>query len=253
MKKIRLSAVSYLNTKPFLYGLLNHPIAQQLEIATAIPSECAQRLLAGTTDLALVPVAVLPQLDSYHIVSDYCIGTLGAVKTVAIYGEVPIEEMDTILLDFHSRTSVELSRLLLEEYWQLQPQLVNAQEGYIKKIKGSTGGLVIGDRTIGLEKRFPYHYDLGSIWQAHTGLPFVFAAWVSREPLAADFLQAFNQALAAGLAKLPELQLLLPSPDPDFDLVDYFTNYISYDLDADKRKALDRFLAYLSASVPLSC
>lgn len=253
MKKLRLSAVSYLNTKPFLYGLLRHPIAQQLKIETAIPSECARRLENGTSDLALVPVAVLPHLASYHIVSDYCIGTVGAVKTVAIYGEVPIEEMETIFLDFHSRTSVELSRLLLEEYWQLSPNLVNAQAGYIEQIKGRSGGLVIGDRTIGLDKRFPYVYDLGSIWQAHTGLPFVFAAWVSTKPLPPDFLQAFNEALAEGLALLPELLLLLPSPNPDFDLDDYFTNNISYLLDANKRKALDRFLAYLSASVPLSC
>lgn len=249
MPKIRVSAVSYLNTKPFLYGLLRSPIADQLEISMAIPSECARQLEAGTTDLALVPVAVLPHLASYQLVSDYCIGTVGAVKTVCIYGEVPIEEMQAIYLDYHSRTSVELSRLLLEEYWQLQPTLLSAEEGYIEKIKGHTGGLVIGDRTIGLDKKFPYVYDLGQVWEQHTGLPFVFAAWVSTRSLPADFLADFNAALAEGLAHIPELQLLLPNPDPDFDLVDYFTNYISYDLDGSKRAALDRFLAYCAKSI----
>ncbi len=249
MSKIRVSAVSYLNTKPFLYGLLRSPIADQLAIDMAIPSECARRLEVGIADLALVPVAVLPHLAAYELVSDYCIGTVGAVKTVCLYGEVPIEEMQAIYLDYHSRTSVELSRLLLEEYWQLQPALLTAEEGYIAKIKDRTGGLVIGDRTIGLDKKFPYVYDLGQVWEQHTGLPFVFAVWVTTKPLPPDFLLAFNAALAEGLAHIPELQLLLPNPDPDFDLVDYFTNYISYELDAPKRIALDRFLAYCTKSV----
>jgi len=244
MQQYRLSAVSYLNTKPFLYGLLRHPVSARLEMDTAIPSECARRLVAGEADLALVPVAVLPSLPEYHLLSDYCIGTVGPVKTVCIYADRPIAELDAIFLDHHSRTSAMLTRLLLEEYWQRSPALLPARQGYIENIGGNTGGLVIGDRTIGLEKRFPYVYDLGAVWQQHTGLPFVFAAWVSTQPLPVDFRSAFNRALAAGLELIPELQLLLPSPDPDFDLVDYFTHYISYEFDAPKRQALDRFLSF---------
>ncbi|MEL6274048.1 MAG: menaquinone biosynthesis protein, partial [Bacteroidota bacterium] len=183
MEKYRLCAVSYLNTKPFLYGLLQHPIAEQLDMETAIPSECARKLLNGEVDIALVPVAILPELPNYQLLGDYCIGTVGAVKTVCIYGDVPIEKMDAIYLDFHSRTSAMLTRLLLEEYWQHSPQLLPTQEGYIDNIGGTTGGLIIGDRTIGLEKQFQYIYDLGDIWEKYTGLPFVFAAWVSRRPL----------------------------------------------------------------------
>lgn len=214
----------------------------------AIPSECARRLLDGEADIALVPVAVIPELPEAHIISDYCIGADGAVATVCIYGDVPIEEMTSIYLDSHSRTSVMLLRLLLEEYWKLEPELIPAEEGYIDRIKGATGGLVIGDRTIGLDQRFRYVYDLGTIWKNHTGLPFVFAAWVSVKPLEADFLEAFNQALREGMDHLPELQLLLSSPHPDFDLVEYFTHHIDYDLDEPKRAALARFLAYVGAA-----
>ena len=252
MKKLKLSAVSYLNTKPLLYGLLRHEVGEQLEMETAIPSECARRLLAGETDLALIPVAVLPELDEYHLVSDYCIGTVGAVKTVCIYGDVPIEEMDAIYLDHHSRTSAMLTRLLLQEYWKLEPVLLPAREGYIDQISDATGGLVIGDRAIGLEKRFKYVYDLGEIWQRHTGLPFVFAAWVSRKPLSEAFVEQFNEGLADGIGHIPELQLLLPSPQPDFDLVDYFTHCISYELTAEKRQALERFLAFVSHEITVA-
>ena len=106
--------------------------------------------------------------------------------------------------------------------------------------------MVIGDRTIGLQKRFPYVYDLGEVWKKHTGLPFVFAAWVSRKELPEEFLTLFNAALASGVANVPELQLLLSSPDPSFDLVHYFTNNIDYHLDDGKREALRRFLAYVA-------
>ena len=241
----RLVAVSYLNTKPLLYGLLRSDIQSQLTMDLAIPSECARRLLVGEADIALVPVAIIPELPEAHIISDYCIGADGAVATVCIYGDVPIEEMTSIYLDHHSRTSVMLTRLLLQEYWKLNPKLVAAEEGYIDRIGGTTGGLVIGDRTIGLEERFPYVYDLGEVWKTHTGLPFVFAAWVSVKPLAPDFVVAFNKALREGMEHLPELQLLLSSPHPDFDLVEYFTHHIDYDLDGPKREALARFLEFV--------
>lgn len=251
MEKQRLCAVSYLNTKPFLYGLLRHEIGGTLDMETAIPSECARRLKAEETDIALVPVAILAELEDYHVLSDFCIGTVGAVKTVCIYGDVPIEQMEAIYLDHHSRTSVMLTRLLLKEYWKLTPELLPAQTGYIDSISGKTGGLVIGDRAIGLEERFPYVYDLGEVWMKHSNLPFVFAAWVSRTPLSQDFTKSFNAALKEGLDHIPELQLLLPSPRADFSVTDYFTHYISYELDADKRKAMERFLQFCREAQPL--
>ena len=243
-----LVAVSYLNTKPLLYGLLRSPIQEELFMDLAIPSECARRLVAGEADIALVPVAVIPELPNARIISDYCIGADGKVDTVCIYSEVPLAEVTHLYLDHHSRTSRMLTQLLLEEYWRTSPQLLNASEGYIEKIGGTTAGLVIGDRTIGLDRRFPYVYDLAEAWKDHTGLPFVFAAWVTTKPLDEGFVQRFNQALRAGMEHLPELQLLLSSPDPAFDLVDYFTNSISYELDEPKRAALERFLAYVRAS-----
>ncbi len=152
----RVVAVSYLNTKPLLYGLVRSGLQEELRMDLAIPSECARRLMAGEADIALVPVAVIPELPEAHVISDYCIGCDGKVATVAIYGDVPLEEMTAIYLDHHSRTSVMLTRLLLQEYWRKDVQLLQAEEGYIERIGGTVGGLVIGDRAIGLEERFTY-------------------------------------------------------------------------------------------------
>ncbi len=252
MSKLKVTAVSYLNTKPLLYGIFKSPVARQIDLQLDIPSVCADKLQAGAADLGLVPVAVLPQLSSPQIISDFCIGSTGAVKTVALFSERPIEEIKAVYLDFHSRTSVELTKILFREHWNLNPAFLSAGPGYERLIKDDTAGLVIGDRVIGLERQFPYVYDLGEEWLTFSGLPFVFAAWVSNRPLEPDFIKAFNAAMAQGVAEIPQLMYLLPSPSSNFDLKTYFTRYISYELNAGKRKALALFLQKLNTRLPES-
>jgi chorismate dehydratase len=243
--KIRVTAVSYLNTKPLLYGLFKSPVAAELDLQLDIPSVCAEKLRSGQADLGLVPVAILPELAQAYIVSDYCIGAEGAVKTVCIYAERPLEELETIYLDYHSRTSVELTRILAREYWQIKAQLLPAAPGFESKIGNKVGALLIGDRTMGMQAKYPYVYDLAEAWRQHTGLPFVFAAWVSTRPLEPSFVQRFNAALKTGLDYIPELIYLLPA-QPDFDLQTYFTQYISYTLTPEKKTALKLFLEKIS-------
>ncbi len=244
MDKIKVTAVSYLNTKPLLYGILKSSVAKQIDLQLDIPSICAQKLNSGEADLGLIPVAAIPELDNPIIVTDFCIGATGSVKTVCIYGDCPIEEMGSIFLDYHSRTSVELTKLLLKDYWKLSPELIPAKPGYEDKIRDKTGGLIIGDRTIGLDKKYPYVYDLGKIWLEHTGLPFVFAAWVSNRPLDPEFIEQFNASMEQGVAEIPQLIYLLPQQE--FDLKEYFTNNISYNLDQAKRESLSLFLEAIS-------
>ena len=240
---IKVTAVSYLNTKPFLYGIFQSTIQNQITLSLDIPSVCAAKLASGEADLGLVPVAVIPQLKTPHIISDYCIGAVGAVKTVCIYSDVPLENVKALYLDYHSRTSVALTQLLLEKYWHLNPILLPSTEGYMDNIGDTTAGLVIGDKTIGFDKRFKYVYDLGEMWARYTGgMPFVFAAWVSNRKLPFDFIQEFNNALKIGLEHIPQLIYILPTQEAGFDLKEYFTHHISYDLDAAKKLALQRFL-----------
>ncbi|MFT7589211.1 MAG: chorismate dehydratase, partial [Limisphaerales bacterium] len=112
--KIGLTAVSYHNTRPFLLGLQNHPISDQLDIQLDIPSAGGRKLASGVVSLGLVPVAVLNQLPNSRIITDWCIGADGPVKTVCLYGHQPIEKMDRIMLDYHSMTSVQLCKILVK-------------------------------------------------------------------------------------------------------------------------------------------
>ncbi|MEZ4961496.1 MAG: menaquinone biosynthesis protein [Saprospiraceae bacterium] len=239
---LKVTAVSYLNTKPFLYGLFKSGLNEEIDLQLDIPSDGARRLASGEADLGLVPVAVIPELATPHIISDYCIGTVGTVKTVCIFSECPLEEMTHLYLDHHSRTSVELVQLLLKDHWRQSTKLLQATEGFEAKIGGTTGALIIGDRAIGKDLAYPFVYDLGEAWQQFTGLPFVFAAWVSNRPLDPAFVQRFNAALQMGLDHIPQLMYILPSPQPGFDLQRYFTENISYQLDRDKKRALKLFL-----------
>jgi chorismate dehydratase len=242
---LKISAVSYLNTKPFLYGLFQSGLESSIDLSLDIPSECARKLIAGEVDLGLIPVAVIPQLKTPHIISDFCIGTEGAVKTVCIYSHCPIEEITHLHLDYQSRTSVALARYLVTNYWKLKPQFIDAKAGFENHIQNKTAALIIGDRTIDMDVTYPYVYDLGEIWKKHTNLPFVFAAWVSNTQLPESFLKQFNNALQLGIEKRHQVAQLFQSSYLNFDVYDYYHKYIDYELTSKKQQALKLFLNYI--------
>src|SRR6185369_11597556 len=115
----------------------------------------------------------------HHIISDYCIGADGDVGSVLLLSDVPMSEIKNVLLDYQSRTSVTLAQVLADKYWRIKPRWTDAKENYERDIKGTTAGVVIGDRTFALKNKFKYTYDLSGEWKIFTGLPFVFACWVA--------------------------------------------------------------------------
>ena len=218
-----------------------------MELVIDYPASIASMLLRDEIDMGLVPVAILPQMREYHINGNFCIGSNGPVASVCLFSERPIEKVEKVLLDYQSRTSVQLAKVLLKEYWQRSPQLVDGGEDFRDHIKGSTAGVVIGDRALEQRKISPFIYDLGEAWKAFTGLPFVFAAWISNKPLDPAFVAAFDQANKEGLQQIDAV--VKENPYPMFNLHDYFTTYLDYRLDDSKRQGLDKFLAYLKAPV----
>lgn len=241
MTKIKVGIVSYLNTKPLLYGLTRPPISDQIELIADYPSRLSEKLLNNEIDLGLVPIAVFPELPEYYIVGDYCIATEGEIASVALFSEVPMKEIKKIYLDYQSRSSVALLQFLVKEYWGIDPEIVQAEnDNYRKEIKGTTAGLVIGDRAFEQRKISTFIYDLGSEWKKITGLPFVFAAWVSTKKLPDHFIELFNKANALGLEHIDEIVA-----EENFGLYDmkkYYKLHLSYLLDDSKRKAMKKFL-----------
>jgi len=195
LDKIKVGIVSYLNTRPLIYGLQLPPISEEIELIEAYPSRLADMLINNEIDLGLIPVAAIPSLREYHIIGDYCIGTEGEVASVCLFSEVPIDKITRVYLDYQSRSSIALLKWLIREYWGIHPELVETQdENYRNEIKGTSAGLVIGDRALQQRKSSTFIYDLGAEWRFVTGLPFVFAAWVSNKELDEKFVQKFNAA-----------------------------------------------------------
>lgn len=211
-----------------------------MALTEANPAEIAGMLLADELDLGLVPVAIIPLLKEWHLVSNYCIAADGEVASVALFSKVPMEKITTVLLDNQSRTSVNLAKILLEEHWKRKVVFEETTGDYRSKINGTTAGVVIGDRALEQRLVSPYVYDLGLGWKQYTGLPFVFAAWVSNKPLGQGFETDFNQANGVGLQELDAV--IAENAYLKYDLRTYYTQNIAYQLDDEKRKGLDLFL-----------
>ena len=239
--KIKVGIVSFLNTRPLLYGLKLQPIASQIELIEDNPARLADMLEKNEIDLGLIPVASIPQLDKFYMVGDYCIGTEGEAASVCLFSEVPLEEIKRVYLDYQSRTSVALLKWIMKEYWGIHPELVETKdEDYRNEIKDTSAGLVIGDRAFQQRKLSTFFYDLGAEWKKITGLPFVFAAWVSNKPLPPEFIQLFNDANAIGLSHIDEI--VASTPFDLYDLKKYYTLHLNYRLDERKKKAMEYFL-----------
>lgn len=244
MDKLRISTVNYLNSTPFVYGLQHPSFASMFDISMDYPAESARKLIANEVDISLIPVGALAELPKYHIVSEYCIGSLGKVNTVKIFSDVPIEEVKNLFLDYQSRTSVLLAKLILDNYKGLTINYLKGYPGYQKEIVENTAGLVIGDRAIRLLGKYKYEYDLSEAWYNWHQLPFVFAVWVSAKPLNENQISLLNKAFEIGMKNRESLILKYAHLNSPFFSVRYYLEEdISYSLDADKMESLNKFLS----------
>lgn len=215
----------------------------EVDLIIDYPSKIASMLLENKIDIGLVPVAIIPQMEESHIISDYCIGSVGEVASVCLFSEVPLDKIETILLDYQSRTSVALLKVLIKNFWKINVLFEETSGDYQSGISGTTAGLVIGDRALQQRKVSPFIYDLGLEWEKFAGLPFVFAAWISNKKLNENFISEFNSANAFGLKELEKV--VKENPFTIFNLRHYYTDCISFELDEDKRKGLELFLKLL--------
>lgn len=238
MSKIKISAVAYTNTKPFIHGIKNSAVLEQIDLSLDIPTDCAAKLIDGRVDVGLIPVAAIPLVPNATIISDYCIGSVGAVNSVFIFSSVPVQEIKTLRLDSHSRTSNNLAKVLLKFHFKQQVSYTTDADAVTDAI------VLIGDRTFGKKGDYAFVYDMGEEWMKFTGLPFVYAAWVANKNIPESFVTEFNTALKKGLDERAQVLKTLPV-NPVFDLEDYLMHKLDFELTDEKRKALSLFLSYI--------
>lgn len=254
MNKIRVSTVKYANSYPMNWGLIHGPVSPLIDIDFDHPAGIAARLTAGTADIGLVPVAAIPTLKNPVIIGNYCVGTRGLVRTVMLFSNSTIEDVETIWLDHRSVTSVNLAKVLALYHWKKEFRWMNPGRMFDYTMIGNREAIVIiGDQCFDMENRFAHGYDLASEWNKMTGLPFAFACWVAVNRPDEEFVKLFNTSLELGLqnkeAAVAELNRL-KYPEAA-EIVEYLSTNIDYPYDEPKQKALELFLEYMKSLNPI--
>ncbi|MCS6905203.1 MAG: menaquinone biosynthesis protein [Bacteroidia bacterium] len=251
---LKVAAVSYFNTVPFVKGLQSYFTPSELNLLLAPPSQCIRAFKENIADVALVPTGALPDLNGYvstdgwYVLDKFCIGALEEVGSVFLFAHSPLEQLKIIYLDPHSRTSNGLFKVLSAFYWK-QKYLYQNQPDHWQNIHGRNGGIVIGDKAIAIKPQFPYAYDLALAWRQFSFLPFVFAVWVVRINKVPDFyLSKIAQAFQDGLEHKLEWAKVEASRygfTQDFAQT-YYEKYIDFELDDVKKNAIHLYLSYLA-------
>jgi chorismate dehydratase len=241
-RPVTIAAVSYLNTIPFLYGI-RHSDELTATLLLSPPSGCATAFDTHKADIALVPVGGLPSIKDkdFDIVSTFCIGADGAVRTVVMNSNEPISEIKRVWLDSHSLTSARLVKFLAATRWKIAPEWAELTDyAILDNPACGDAFLLIGDKVFDNEGRFSHTWDLATEWEAQVQLPMVFAVWVARKNVSAETLAALEDAFTLGVERIYEAILESDYADRDY-AYEYLTRNIDFLFDEQKRLALQKF------------
>ena len=249
--QIRVSCVKYLNSLPFIQGIQSHSIHNSIHLSLDTPAECYQKLSEGTVDIGLVPVTYLYEETKGRVISRYCIGSRGKVKSVILVANQSLETVDNIYLDYQSKTSVNLVKVLARHHWKRDFNFIKAKPGFESSpIPSSAAYIIIGDRAFDYYNKGLKIYDLGEEWFIFSGLPFVFACWTSNKQLPEFFISEFNDALNKGLKDIKKLiEEIRPQKHySNIDFNEYFQKNIHYNYNENEQEGLKLFLNLLAHS-----
>lgn len=179
MRKLRISAISYLNTAPLMWDFEHGNAGSHFEISYTIPSACARALADGGADIGIIPAAAYTQIPGLQILPDVAIASRQAVRSILLVSKVPVEKIRSVALDESSMTSVALAKLLLQ-WLGLNPQYDSMQPDIEKMLAAHDAGLLIGDPALQVDQTRYCTLDLAEDWIRVTGKPFVFAFWAAR-------------------------------------------------------------------------
>jgi chorismate dehydratase len=207
LRKPRVCAVSFLNTVPLAYGMVQGPQRDMVELSFAVPSVCAERVGSGVADVGLVPVI---EMDSQGLtpVPGIGIASRGAVRSILLISSVPFRRVRTLAADMNSRTSVMLARIILSRCFGTEPEVTSMPADLEAMLARADAALVIGDAALAIDPEqvgLPC-LDLGEAWFDLTGLPFVFAMWAGHKPqITPELARVLKDSCLCGLEALDRI------------------------------------------------
>lgn len=238
---MNISLVSYLNSYPYHFGLLNANDGLYSQLSIVNPAVCAKNFAEGVSDVALVPVGALNDLKDLQIVKPFCIGADGPVRSVLLVSNKPIADIKHISPDSHSRSSNLLLKILCHNHWNVHPAFVKHDDA------SADARIAIGDKAFELQKNYKYSFDLSEAWKDMTGLPFVFAVWIAHNSVSDDSLKSLKEALEAGIQDPAAAVRHFGSAGLSFDdAVNYLTGNINFRMNAGYEEGLKLFLSLSS-------
>ena len=237
---VKIAAVSYLNTIPFIYGI-EHSANFNADLQLLPPALCAEAYMEGRVDIALVPVAAIQQFKDYQIVTEYCIGASGSVRTVVMMSNEPLQSIERVWLDPHSMTSVQLAGWLAAHHWHITPKWLDISDySQIHSPQSGDAFVLIGDKVFQHEGALTNTWDLSSEWLTATKLPFAFAVWIARKGTDLGIIEELQQALTFGIEHTWEAIVEYGYDDRPY-AYEYLTQNIDFIFDNQKHKALSKF------------
>jgi chorismate dehydratase len=234
--RVRVGAVSYLNTKPLIYPLLNNSqnlTNEEIDLFLDYPSRLADDLKAGNLDVALIPIIEYFRSPGYRIVPNMSISSRGPVRSIQFFTHVPIATIRRIAFDTSSRSSCALVQIWLAEKYHLYPEIISCPPSTDPRSVDADAVLLIGDAAMRCRYPADSALDLGAEWQEFVGLPFVYACWVARENVELrNVTHILQRAKQIGINQIPEIAHAEAQKlgFPDDMCQDYLTNHIYYDL-----------------------
>ncbi len=243
-----ISLVSYLNTKPLVYGLEKYLVKHDFVLQKDVPSVCARRLLEGEVDLGIIPsIEYARSKGAWEIVPELCIASRGAVKSVNLFFKKDLRDLRKIAVDTSSRTSVALLKILLRERYELEPELIAMPPDLERMLEQTDAALVIGDRALYYQQSHPFFLDLGEEWFDMTGLPFVYAFWAGHElSLSEEDVKTLQESYRIGAQHIKEIcsdYAKDASQAPSF-YQDYLERHIHYQFGEEEKQGLKEFYHY---------
>jgi chorismate dehydratase len=253
MRRLRISAISYLNTAPLMWDFEHSTTNSDFEISYTLPSACARALEAGTADIGIIPAAAYTQIPGLMVLPGVAIASRRPVRSILLVSKVPVEKIRSVALDTSSMTSVALAKILFEK-WLGGGRTFTAMAPNVEEMLAHhDAGLVIGDPALQIDRSRYHTLDLAEEWIRYTGKPFVFAFWGVRQDalLAAqqqDLAKIFQRSRDHGLARESLAQIATTwAPRlgiAEADVISYLTQNIYYELDAPCLEGLRLFYRY---------
>jgi chorismate dehydratase len=254
MRRLRISAISYLNTAPLMWDFEHASAGRDFDISYTLPSACAQALAQGIADIGIIPAAAYAQIPGLLVLPEVAIASRRAVRSILLVSKVPIEKIRTVALDTSSMTSVALTKILFEKWLGGGRTFTAMAPNLDQMLAEHDAGLLIGDPALKVDRMHYHTLDLAEEWIRFTGKPFVFAFWVVRGAALAeadpslDLAGIFRDSRDHGLAPAslnqighewaPRLGL------SEAEVRSYLTENIHYQLDAGCLEGLQMFYRY---------